>query len=195
VIAITKLNLGCGQEYMPGYVNIDLNKKVKADRYLDVTKKLPFAANSVEEIRAHHLIEDFDNLENVLKEWHRVLKPGGVLRVWVPYAFSNHAFVNPGHKHYFVWNTLIYFTDQARPNYFYDFHFKLKKREFQMLGRYKRVLSPLAKLATAVPEFYERFLKGFFSVDVIYYELEKVAKKETKTQQKMLEKETRQLGK
>ncbi|MBN2067267.1 MAG: methyltransferase domain-containing protein [Candidatus Diapherotrites archaeon] len=173
MIGITKLNLGCGHEYLQGYVNIDLNRKVKADKYLDVTKRMPFATNSVEEIRAHHLIEDFGELEPVLREWYRILKPGGLLRVWVPYAFSNHAFVNPGHKHYFVWNTLLYFTDRIRPNYFYSFQFKLKKREFQMLGRYKGILGPLAGLATAVPEFYERFLKGFFSVDVIYYELEK----------------------
>jgi predicted SAM-dependent methyltransferase len=80
-----KLHLGCGKrDFGEGWVNID-----RADfphvHYHDITE-LPFDNCSVEYIYASHVLEYFDQFEviEVLKEWHRVLKPGGVLRVAVP---------------------------------------------------------------------------------------------------------------
>ena len=45
-----------------------------------------FSDNSVEEIYASHVIEYFDReeIKSVLKEWKRVLKENGVLRLAVP---------------------------------------------------------------------------------------------------------------
>jgi hypothetical protein len=47
---------------------------------------LPFADNSVDEIRASHVLEHFPyrQLEAVLVDWVRALKPGGRLRIAVP---------------------------------------------------------------------------------------------------------------
>jgi predicted SAM-dependent methyltransferase len=46
----------------------------------------PFSDNSVDEIMAYHLIEHFDFMQgqDVLREWHRVLKPGGRLHIETP---------------------------------------------------------------------------------------------------------------
>ncbi len=169
-----KLHLGCGKNYLKGYINIDVNKKIKADKYCDVIK-LPFKTNSVDEIRADHLLEDFEDMKIPLKEWYRVLKKGGKLKITVPYAFSNYAFVNPEHKHYFVWDTLNFFCKGVLQDYFYDFHFKLKKREFRIIGQnfLRPILVFLAKVFSRTPRFYERFLKGIIQMDEIYYELEK----------------------
>lgn len=47
---------------------------------------LPYADNAVDEIRASHVLEHFPHKQvlDVLKDWARVLKPGGMLRVAVP---------------------------------------------------------------------------------------------------------------
>jgi len=81
-----KLNLGCGPNYLKNWVNIDIRTDVKADKYLDLTKTLPFPDNSVQFIYNEHFIEHitYDQSVSFLKECYRVLKPTGVLRISTP---------------------------------------------------------------------------------------------------------------
>ena len=87
---LIKLNIACGEDYQTGYINADLyiadqNKNVKLDAIFDV-KKIPYEDNTVDEIRALHIIEHFDFHESntILKEWCRALKPGGKLILETP---------------------------------------------------------------------------------------------------------------
>lgn len=81
------LNLGCGsRERIPGFVNIDIVRNKNVDIASDI-RRLPMVhTNSVDLIYASHLISYFDNeeIKYVLKEWRRVLKIGGVLRLATP---------------------------------------------------------------------------------------------------------------
>jgi hypothetical protein len=81
---LVKLNLGCGNERIPGYINCDLYEPT-ADAQFDA-KLIPLPDNSVDEIRAYHLIEHFTfhTAFDVLKEWKRVLKPNGKLVLETP---------------------------------------------------------------------------------------------------------------
>ena len=74
-----RLNLGAGHVECPGFIAID----AKAGK---LAYPLEYATDSVDEIRASHLLEhfSFDDTLKVLREWVRVLKPGGRLRVAVP---------------------------------------------------------------------------------------------------------------
>jgi predicted SAM-dependent methyltransferase len=80
------LHLGCGPKYLPGFVNIDANPLRKIDIWLDVRCGLPFANQSVESIYSTHMIEHLypDELEDLLRECARVLKPNAGLRLVVP---------------------------------------------------------------------------------------------------------------
>jgi len=79
-----RLHLACGHDYTEGYINIDFYAPEDAvcDARFDVMK-LPYPDNSVDEIKAFHIIEHFHffEIQEVLKEWCRVLKPGG--RLWI----------------------------------------------------------------------------------------------------------------
>lgn len=79
-----KLNLGSGGDYINGYVNVDLYAD-RADERFDISK-LPYQDNSIDEIRAYHVIEHFDYLQahDVFKEWNRVLKSGSKIFVETP---------------------------------------------------------------------------------------------------------------
>lgn len=80
------LHLGCGPKYLPGYVNIDANPLVKTDLWLDVRCGIPFRSSSVDSIYSTHMMEHFypDELEHLLLECLRVLKPGAGVRLIVP---------------------------------------------------------------------------------------------------------------
>jgi SAM-dependent methyltransferase len=88
-----RLNLASGQRPFPTWTNVDIRKQFKDDGTpyqieveADVRKLDMFEDNSVDTIVAHHLVEHFhlnDQLD-IAKEWHRVLKPGGKLAVFVP---------------------------------------------------------------------------------------------------------------
>lgn len=84
-----KLNLGSGPYLLDGYVNIDrLNGdgKIKGIEYGDILK-LDYADGTVDEIYSSHVLQCFASRTSVpvaLKEWHRILKPGGTLIVEVP---------------------------------------------------------------------------------------------------------------
>lgn len=86
-----KLHLGCGQNYLEGYINVDLPTEgqtvmeAKADVYKDI-RELEYEQNSVDEIRAHHLLEHFSRQESLklLLQWRGWLKPGGRLVIETP---------------------------------------------------------------------------------------------------------------
>lgn len=81
----TKLHLGCGTIKLEGFVNIDIKKTAAADRIMDV-RKLDYPDNSVEIIYASHILEHFppDKIEDILREWYRVLQKGGKAVIVVP---------------------------------------------------------------------------------------------------------------
>jgi|TARA_B100001094_G_C17952405_1_gene681245 predicted SAM-dependent methyltransferase len=81
-----KLHLGCGKRYLKGFVHVDLADFEHIDYKLPVQDLSVFKDESVVEIYASHVLEYFDPKEvgEVLTEWNRVLKKGGVLRIAVP---------------------------------------------------------------------------------------------------------------
>ena len=82
-----KLHLGCGFKYLDGYIHIDKEEYPHIDYVGDATDlKELFNDNSVDLIYASHLFEHVmrKDVDSVLKEWYRVLKPNGILRLAVP---------------------------------------------------------------------------------------------------------------
>jgi len=80
-----KLHLGCGhRNFGDDWIHIDQIRAphIHSHNILD----LPFGDDECDLIYASHVLEYFDREEakDVLGEWHRVLKPGGTLRLAVP---------------------------------------------------------------------------------------------------------------
>ncbi|MHA1941649.1 MAG: methyltransferase domain-containing protein [Candidatus Hodarchaeales archaeon] len=84
---INKINLhvGCGENYYPEYLNIDINEKSIADIIAHAIC-LPIKGESVTSIKAYHVIEHFDwvDIQFLLNEWYRVLIRGGEVTIEVP---------------------------------------------------------------------------------------------------------------
>lgn len=80
-----RLHLGCGKVRLEGFVNIDHRATSATDLECDILH-LPFDDNTAVRIESYHVIEHLDRHEAVraVREWHRVLKPGGVLIIECP---------------------------------------------------------------------------------------------------------------
>lgn len=80
-----KLHLGCGTNYIKGWVNVDLDSPL-ADAHVDLRRPLPYPDQSVDFIFNEHFLEHVTREEGVafLRECRRVLKSGGVFRVSTP---------------------------------------------------------------------------------------------------------------
>lgn len=82
------LNIGCGAKTWPGFVNIDFPGNwsgKKPDVECDI-RAIPLSDNHADSAYAIHVLEHFYRYEteDVLKEWIRLLKPGGKLIIEVP---------------------------------------------------------------------------------------------------------------
>jgi predicted SAM-dependent methyltransferase len=79
---LIRLHLGSGSNILNGYINIDLYNQ-SADIKLDITDLTYFEDDSVEEIFLNAVFEHLYTFEQnrALKEWYRILKPGGLIRI------------------------------------------------------------------------------------------------------------------
>ena len=84
--SLPKLHLGCGERHIPGFVHVDIRPLPHVDVVSGLASLPMFADGSVELVYASHVLEHFGRHEAqaVLSEWHRVLRPGGLLRLAVP---------------------------------------------------------------------------------------------------------------
>jgi SAM-dependent methyltransferase len=81
-----KIELGGGPFPLPGYIHVDGDWRGNHLEAVAQANALPFPDGFAEEIVAIHLLEHVHprDLADVLGEWRRVLRPGGVLQVHVP---------------------------------------------------------------------------------------------------------------
>jgi|GEM_PF-354495 len=87
-----KLHLGCGENHLDGYVNLDhppdahtTQATVAADAFADL-QTLSFPPEALDEVRLHHVFEHFDRAVSLalLIRWHEGLKVGGRLHLETP---------------------------------------------------------------------------------------------------------------
>ncbi len=81
-----KLHLGCGKRYIPGFVHVDVVEFSHIDIVHSVDRLPMINDDSCDVVYSCHVLEHFHRkiITEVLKEWLRILKPGGILRISVP---------------------------------------------------------------------------------------------------------------
>lgn len=84
--AKVKVHLGCGKRFIPGFVHVDQVAFPHVDHVSDLRALDMFDDGAASLLYACQVLEYFDEVEvnGVLREWRRVLAPGGTLRLSVP---------------------------------------------------------------------------------------------------------------
>lgn len=95
------VDLGCGdQRQYPTNLGIDLRRTAAVSAVADVSRPLPLATGSVDQLFAVHVLEHLIDFLPLVDECHRVLRPGGVLHVLSPWWRHVNAVADPTHVRY-----------------------------------------------------------------------------------------------
>lgn len=169
---MSKLHIGCGLKILSGYINLDVVKLPGVDVVHNINKTFPFADNHFEEIVGNHIIEHVNDIEAVMKELHRILKPGGILILETPHFSFSNAYVDPTHKKFFSYYTFTYFVKGAPNNYYFDFGFKSIEihLSFNKKLPYNYIIEPLANF---FPKLYEQTPLRIFPAENIHMKFTK----------------------
>lgn len=97
-----KLNLGCGKDRLPGFVNVDKFEASQPDRVVDLEQTpWPFADDCATEVLMKHVLEhlgrDSDTFLAIWKELYRVCAPGASVRIVVPHPRHQDFLQDPTH--------------------------------------------------------------------------------------------------
>ena len=130
-----RLNLGAGTDIIAGWTNHDVAALPGIDVVHDLNRyPWPWADASIAEIKAWDVLEHLDDFIPAMEEIWRILAPGGICRVSVPYWNSWCAAADPTHKRGFHEITFRFFDPdspycRSRP-YYSAARFKIVAEEF-----------------------------------------------------------------
>lgn len=120
-----RINLGCGQDYRPDCLNIDVDPDVNPDLLVDLSalENLPvsvsspiygtvtLAENQIDEIIAVHVLEQVQQLPQLMGNCLKLLTAGGRLTIQVSYDLSLAAWQDPRQVRAFNENSWLYYTE------------------------------------------------------------------------------------
>ncbi|HLP49077.1 MAG TPA: methyltransferase domain-containing protein [Candidatus Kapabacteria bacterium] len=127
-----KLNFGCGRDIRDGYINVDIDQSKKVDIAFDFDMlPYPFSDNEFDEILADNVFEHLTDIPAVMKELHRISKPGAIIKIIVPYYNSYGAYNDLTHKHYFSHLSFEpFYKKKSRGTYLIKEEFELKEIKY-----------------------------------------------------------------
>jgi len=137
-----KLNLGAGNFHKEGFINTDIDPKTNPNIVHNL-EDFPYPFKNVDLIEIDHVLEHIPDPFKVMRELHRILKPGGKLVIKVPHF--TRALTQPNHKRGFDVSFPYYFNKQWKGEYA-GVNFKLIKMRLKWSANNhlkKRVLSPV----------------------------------------------------
>ena len=113
---MSKLNLGSGDFYKQGYVNVDVSAGGKPDVVHDLSEfPYPFGDDAFDLVEADHCLEHLPTPFAAMREIHRITRAGGTVRIRVPH-FSR-GLTHPEHKAGFDVTFPYYFQPDFQGGY------------------------------------------------------------------------------
>jgi SAM-dependent methyltransferase len=165
------LELGCGPNKTAGRIGVDRIDLPGVDIVANIDEGLGFLPDSsVDAIYSESFFEHVIDLQHLVSEIVRVLKPDGYNFLFVPHFSSPHYYSDYTHKSFFGLYTLRYFCaeeDQLRrkvPSFYSDVRIRVVSQRmiffssFRGLRFLKKVFQKLVNWNSWTQEFYEENL-------------------------------------
>ncbi|MEH2349524.1 MAG: methyltransferase domain-containing protein [Nostoc sp.] len=109
---ILRVDIGCGIHKPIDFIGVDISPGVGVDIVADLSKEFPFPDSSVDELRAHDIIEHLYDRIHTMNEIWRVCKPGAKVDIRVPSTDGRGAFQDPTHISFWNINSFLYYCSE-----------------------------------------------------------------------------------
>jgi len=162
------VELGCGKNKAAGRIGIDKLDLQGVDIIADIEAGLPFIPdNSIDEIHSRSFFEHVENLEGLMREIVRVLKPEGTCHLFVPHFSNPYYYSDYTHNKFMGLYTFYYFVDEKYqlrrkvPNFYTDIRIRVVSQKlvianpFKRLSLFKKPLEVMFNCNSMFQEFYE----------------------------------------
>jgi SAM-dependent methyltransferase len=104
------LDIGCGQNKLPGAIGMDINPRSHADVIHNLDERpWPLEANTFDYVRARDVLEHVDDFIGAMEEIHRVSAPGAEVEIRMPFMSSENFATDPTHRRAGTSRTFDYF--------------------------------------------------------------------------------------
>jgi ubiquinone/menaquinone biosynthesis C-methylase UbiE len=146
-----RLSLGCGHDTRAGWVNLDIAPLPGVDVVHDLERfPWPFEDGAFDFIECIDILEHLRELPDAMREIHRILAPGGRIRIEGPHFTSYTVPTDPTHRRAFAINTFEFFTERSFLGRGYYFDFSFAAVEQRTIGFQKVAYQPWNWVAEAV---------------------------------------------
>jgi SAM-dependent methyltransferase len=154
------LDVGCGSAKAPGAVGLDISPETQADIVHDLNVfPYPIEDSSFDQVLMQDVLEHVREPIRVLDELHRVLRPGGRLKLRTPHFSSLLAYSDPTHQHYFSSLAIRSFAEPRFAHYS-EVRFEVVHVTIDLWLPFR--LSGVEALANRFPQIYEKYFAFWF---------------------------------
>lgn len=179
-----RLNLGTGGADPDGAYSVDHHGLPGVDIVADLNEPLALIPdNCVSELVSSHTFEHVQNFMGLMHEVHRIVAPGGTIRIIVPHFSCTLGYSDPTHVRFFGLYTMYYFVDREHmrpthvvPSFYSKIRFDIREAELvfydwgtliqRRLGRW---MTRFWNKSIKRQHFYESRLSFAYPVDEVRY--------------------------